>query len=461
MSTTATSSGPSFLRRTAPSTRPAVGLQTAPRLRRQREHPGLPYSTDLGDTWQSTIVRNVRGAEGEKVENNRPVGNIAVDSKSGSDDIVYVTWQDSTPFVTAPNANPTRAMVAVSTNGGRDFGEPVNIAAPAWETRPTPEGATSRRRHHLARAPPPPTSPARGSAAAPYRRHLFFFFFFFLGAGTPSRWTTRATPTPVFTPANIAPARCRDWVSKSTATSDWTAYMRAMSPYTGCVGARLSDTAGPTHRQLVSQVNPLPRGEPSGVSSVSEWPTIVHRRWPAPGREPNIPATDEPQGHFVSVSDDHRGPNGRLACLLYTRSDPDRGTTCTTVLRRRGKTFQEHRSPTSDCRSSCLAQQLRHELAPGHRSTIYAISDGTTPAQRPDLPANAGPALRPTSSSRRTVRSSSRHPNGGEDARPRSSACARGLIPLWGLTSGTVPHRRRETVTGNEPAASIDGRAKR
>ena len=67
----------------------------------------LARSTDLGDTWQTTVVRNVRGAEGEKVENNRPVGSVAVDSKSGSDDIVYISWQYSTPFVTAPNANPS------------------------------------------------------------------------------------------------------------------------------------------------------------------------------------------------------------------------------------------------------------------------------------------------------------------------------------------------------------------
>lgn len=44
----------------------------------------LARSTYLRFTWQTTIVRNVRGAERETVENTRPVGNVAVDTRSGA-----------------------------------------------------------------------------------------------------------------------------------------------------------------------------------------------------------------------------------------------------------------------------------------------------------------------------------------------------------------------------------------
>ena len=153
----------------------------------------LARSTDLGDTWQTTIVRDVRGNDGEKVENNRPVGNVAVDSKSGSDDIVYITWQYSTPFVLAPNANPTKAVVAVSTNGGRNFGAPVDITAPAWNDPANRQKAImSPTATTLAPGVTTTTllAPA-GSRAAQADQPVTS-----AAATRPSPWTTRATPTP-------------------------------------------------------------------------------------------------------------------------------------------------------------------------------------------------------------------------------------------------------------------------
>jgi hypothetical protein len=83
----------------------------------------LGRSTDLGDTWDTTIVRNARGKQGPETETNIPVSSVAVDTKRGSDDIVYVTWSSSRYLVRPPvNDSP---MVAVSTDGGRTFGEPV------------------------------------------------------------------------------------------------------------------------------------------------------------------------------------------------------------------------------------------------------------------------------------------------------------------------------------------------
>ncbi|MDQ4089091.1 MAG: hypothetical protein M3163_02125, partial [Actinomycetota bacterium] len=49
-------------------------------------------STDFGDSWQTTVVRNARGLQGDAQENNRPVSALMVDTTSGPEDIVYVGW---------------------------------------------------------------------------------------------------------------------------------------------------------------------------------------------------------------------------------------------------------------------------------------------------------------------------------------------------------------------------------
>ncbi|MDP9389438.1 MAG: glycoside hydrolase [Actinomycetota bacterium] len=87
----------------------------------------LSRSNDGGASWQSTIVRNARGKEGPDTENNRPVSSVVVDTKSGSQDIVYVAWRRSYPLAKPPV--PAEAMVAVSTDGGRSFGDPVSVSA--------------------------------------------------------------------------------------------------------------------------------------------------------------------------------------------------------------------------------------------------------------------------------------------------------------------------------------------
>jgi hypothetical protein len=83
----------------------------------------LGRSKDLGDTWETSIVRNARGKQGPETEVNIPVSSVAVDTERGPDDIVYVTWSSSRYLVRPPV--PDTPMVAVSTDGGRTFGEPV------------------------------------------------------------------------------------------------------------------------------------------------------------------------------------------------------------------------------------------------------------------------------------------------------------------------------------------------
>lgn len=88
----------------------------------------LARSNNLGDSWDTTLVYNARGKAGDAAENPRPVHAMAVDRFSGSDDTVYLTFNIAKPSPAAPNAVPAIPAVAVSHDGGRTFGEPVNLA---------------------------------------------------------------------------------------------------------------------------------------------------------------------------------------------------------------------------------------------------------------------------------------------------------------------------------------------
>jgi hypothetical protein len=289
----------------------------------------LARSTDLGDTWQSTIVRNVRGAEGDKVENNRPIGNIAVDSKSGSDDIVYVTWQYSTPFVVAPNANPTRAVVAVSTNGGRNFGDPVNISETAWNDPANRQKAiTSPTATTLAPGVTTTTiaKPDGSRAAQPDQAAN-------MGGRNPAVTVDNKGNAYVLwfnTGANIAPGVLTgEWVSKtSDGGKTWTASQAGpMSPYTGGIGRiAWSADGGPQGTvHIVSQVNPsVTPQNTSGISAVAD---VAYKQSTDGGKtwsEPKILSDDDPAQMYVSVIPMISvAPNGRVDVAFWdTRSDP-------------------------------------------------------------------------------------------------------------------------------------------
>ncbi|MGH9222818.1 MAG: hypothetical protein ACRD2W_03225 [Acidimicrobiales bacterium] len=82
---------------------------------------------DLGQSWQTTPVQTIRGKEGEAVEQHRPAS-LVVDRKSGSNDIVYLSFNRTQPNKVAPNQEPSRPMVAVSNDGGRTFGNPIDLS---------------------------------------------------------------------------------------------------------------------------------------------------------------------------------------------------------------------------------------------------------------------------------------------------------------------------------------------
>ena len=289
----------------------------------------LARSTDLGDTWQTTIVRNVRGAEGEKVENNRPVGNIAVDSKSGSDDIVYITWQYSTPFVVAPNSNPTRAVVAVSTNGGRNFGEPVDLAAPAWSDAGNRQKAIQSPTLTTLAPGVTTTTIARpeGSRAAQPDQAANF------GGRNPAIAVDNKGNAYALwfnTGANLAPGVLTgEWVSASSDNGKtWSSYQAGpMSPYTGGVG-RIAWSAGGGPQgtvHIVSQVNPTGVGQnPNVVASNFD---VVHKSSTDGGKTWSEPMTlndDDPKQMQAQVIPNISvAPNGRIDVAWWdTRSDP-------------------------------------------------------------------------------------------------------------------------------------------
>jgi len=108
-----------------------IGWDTQDGGRSENRSTFLGRSTDMGETWQSTVVRNNRGKVGNDIEKNVPTG-LAVDTVTGDQDIVYVTWTASYPNPTSPS-RPGQPMMAVSADGGKTFGEPVNVSGQFYE----------------------------------------------------------------------------------------------------------------------------------------------------------------------------------------------------------------------------------------------------------------------------------------------------------------------------------------
>ena len=98
-------------------------------------------TTDLGESWNPVMVRDARGKTGPgQAENNRPINGLAVDTKTGSADTVYVGWSQSFPQATPAVVGQT--MIATSTDGGRTFGEPVKVVGDYFKSvanKPDPE----------------------------------------------------------------------------------------------------------------------------------------------------------------------------------------------------------------------------------------------------------------------------------------------------------------------------------
>ena len=83
-------------------------------------------STDLGDSWQTTVVRDARGLEGDAQENNRPVSTLVVDTTSAPEDIVYVGW-------TGTRRDGNKPLMAASRDAGRTWSEPIDLTGTYFE----------------------------------------------------------------------------------------------------------------------------------------------------------------------------------------------------------------------------------------------------------------------------------------------------------------------------------------
>ena len=123
-------------------------------------------STDLGDSWLPVVARDARGKSGEQQESYRPITGFAVDARTGSLDTVYVGSGRRQPGFSGSNALPVQPVVAVSTDGGKTFGEPVNLAESAFG-----DGATRQKAFQSAttvpNAPTTTTPPAGSRASTP------------------------------------------------------------------------------------------------------------------------------------------------------------------------------------------------------------------------------------------------------------------------------------------------------
>lgn len=102
-------------------------------------------SSDFGSTWTPVVAVDNRGKQNLDAQGIRPVGGIAVDRKSGSDDVVYVTYASRQTNAAAPNAAPNMTSLVVSTDGGRKFGAPVLLPATAFNDQAVRDRALTAR----------------------------------------------------------------------------------------------------------------------------------------------------------------------------------------------------------------------------------------------------------------------------------------------------------------------------
>lgn len=122
-----------------------AGWDTQDGGNRQNHSVIVSRSADFGTTWQPTVARDARGKSGPAIENNRPINSLAVDAKTGSADTVYVSWRLNLPNADA--AVPSEPMIAVSSDGGKTFGEPVNATGTFWDDpKNFPEGTPQDRK---------------------------------------------------------------------------------------------------------------------------------------------------------------------------------------------------------------------------------------------------------------------------------------------------------------------------
>ncbi len=122
-------------------------------------------STDLGDSWQPVIARDARGKTGEQQESYRPITGFAVDCQVRQPG-QRLHRRRPAPAGLLRGQRPARSspIVAASTDGGKTFGEPINLAESAF----TDAGTRQKAFQSATTVPnaPTTTTPPAGSRAA-------------------------------------------------------------------------------------------------------------------------------------------------------------------------------------------------------------------------------------------------------------------------------------------------------
>ncbi len=282
----------------------------------------LARSKNFGDTWETVLVYNARGKTGDGAENVRPVHALAVDSTSGSDDTVYVTFNISKPNLVAPNAAPALPMVAVSHDGGRTFGEPTNLADKLFDSQAVRDQAFGAVTTTTA-APGPTTTttaPAAGSKAATPNQAANF-------AGSAGRASITAgvdgkgtayvlwlTGTANVTPA---PPSARMLSTSKDGGKTWTTTQTMPFSYDNASPRMAVSADGVIH--IVYGKNPKP--------DIAGYGDIYHQASSDGGKtwsEPKVLTDDNPATlrgqYFPNLS---VAPNGRVDVVWWdTRDDP-------------------------------------------------------------------------------------------------------------------------------------------
>ena len=282
----------------------------------------LARSKNLGDSWETTVVYTARGKQGDVAENVRPIHSLAVDTKTGNDDVVYVTFNLAKPGFVAPNQVPSTPMVAASTDGGRTFGAPADLSAKVFDAPALRDQAlTARTTTTLAPGATTTTTvaPAAGSKAAEPNQAANFGGStgrFGIVAGVDNKGTAYVLWQSGV--ANITPAPpAAQFVSTSKDRGKtWSPAMAIPFSYDNATPRVAISPAGVIH--IVTQRNPRPELNGNGE--------IFHRASSDGGKtwtEPKNVTDDDPNRLFgqyfpnISVA-----PNGRVDVVWWdTRDD--------------------------------------------------------------------------------------------------------------------------------------------
>ena len=99
---------------------------------RTKSSIAVARSDDLGDTWTSVVVHDARLAQDPDRFSLRPVTGLVVDTKTGSEDIVYVSYRLQYQGQPSGSARPVEPTVAVSRDSGATF-TPYSALAGAFD----------------------------------------------------------------------------------------------------------------------------------------------------------------------------------------------------------------------------------------------------------------------------------------------------------------------------------------